>query len=185
MWARAAAAVVCIGAGAGLANVSVHYDQQGLSVRTGWMTTAVTSPQSPLGSARGDREPVARSAVASPEAAPWRPDLDALERQLRTEFRSTDAMAPRSTTVARSSEPSMSDTALLRRVRELVDESERRQERELALRVGQVIRDVNAQRQSDLRKIDSNLGLIQNNTGAEVMKQRQLLNYLVRVSSQK
>jgi hypothetical protein len=46
-------------------------------------------------------------------------------------------------------------------------------------------RDVNAHPQADLRKIDQSLGLIQSNTGVEVMKQRQLLNYLVRVSSQK
>ena len=174
MWARAAAAILCIGAGAGLANVNVHYDQQGLTVRSGWLKSAVAPP------AQAAPTPVS----VAETSAPWRTDLDALERQLRTEFRSTDTM-PRSMAVARSSEPSLSDAELLRRVRELVDESERRQQRELALRVGQVIRDVNAQRQSDLRKIDSNLGLIQNNTGAEVMKQRQLLNYLVRVSSQK
>ena len=33
-----------------------------------------------------------------------------------------------------------------------------------------------------LVKIDHSLGLIQNNTGVEAMKQRELLNYLVRVS---
>jgi len=88
--------------------------------------------------------------------------------------------------VARSSAPSMSEAELLRRVRRLVEESERKQERELALRVGQVIRSVDAQRQSDLRRIDNNLGLIQNNTGAEVMRQRQMLiNYLSRVPTQK
>jgi hypothetical protein len=31
-------------------------------------------------------------------------------------------------------------------------------------------------------KIDRSLGVLQNNTGVEVMKQRELLNYLVRVS---
>ena len=74
------------------------------------------------------------------------------------------------------------DGEVLRRVRALLEESERKQQRELALRVAQVIRDVNAQREADLVKIDRSLGLIQNNTGVEAMKQRELLNYLVRVS---
>jgi hypothetical protein len=132
--------------------------------------------------AAGERTTGAPATVA--ETTPWRTDLSALERQLRTEFRSMPV--PAAATAVRASQPSMSDAELLRRVRALVEESERKQERELALRVGQVIRDVNAQRQADLRKIDSNLGFIQSNTGAEVMKQRQLLmNYIVRASSQK
>ena len=62
----------------------------------------------------------------------------------------------------------------MRRVRALVDESEKRQQRELALRVAEVLRDVNAQRQADLVKIDRSLGAVQNNLGVEVMKQRQI-----------
>ena len=42
--------------------------------------------------------------------------------------------------------------------------------------------DVNAQRQADLSKIDHNLGLIQNTTGVEILKQREAVNYLLRVS---
>ena len=173
MWARAAAAVVCIGAAAGLANIDVRYNQEGFTVRTGWLTpsmptSATAAPASALAGGDG--------------VVPWRADLAALERQLRNEFRSesTQPMAVASAT------PAMSETELLRRVRQLVQESERKQERELALRVGQVLRSVDAQRQADLRRIDNNLGLIQNNTGAEVMRQRQMLiNYLSRVSAQK
>lgn len=180
VWAQVAAAVLCLGVGAGLANLDMRYDQHGLSVRTGWLTTDASPTPPPAGAGSTS------AAAVTETAAPWRADLAALERQLRTEFRSTDPAASDPIAVARASQPSMSEAALMRRVRALVEESERRQERELALRVGQVIRDVNAQRQSDLRKIDSNLGFIQSNTGAEVMKQRQLLmNYLVRVSSQK
>ena len=67
-------------------------------------------------------------------------------------------------------------------MRALIDESERRQQRELALRVAEVMRDLDTQRRADLVKIDRSLGVVQNNTGVEVMKQRELLNYLVRVS---
>jgi hypothetical protein len=71
---------------------------------------------------------------------------------------------------------------LLGRVRALIDETEKRQARELALRIGEVWRDVNAQRQADLVRIDRSLGLVQNDLGVEVMKQRQSLNYLMRVN---
>jgi hypothetical protein len=67
-------------------------------------------------------------------------------------------------------------------VRALLDESERRQQRELALRVAEVLRDVSTQRQADLVKIDRSLGAVQNNLGVEVMKQRQSLNLLYHAS---
>ena len=67
----------------------------------------------------------------------------------------------------------------LRRVRALVDESERRQQRELALRLGEAMREVNAQRQEDLVRIDRNIGAMQSNTGREMLRQRsEMLNYV-------
>ena len=72
---------------------------------------------------------------------------------------------------------------VMRRVRTLLHDSEQRQQRELALRVAEVARDVQAQRQSDLVRIDRTLGVPQNNTGLAVRRQEQLLNSLaVRVS---
>ena len=67
----------------------------------------------------------------------------------------------------------------LRRVRALVEESERRQQRELALRLGEAVREVNVQRQADLVRIDRNIGAMQNNTGREMLRQRsEMLNYV-------
>jgi hypothetical protein len=72
---------------------------------------------------------------------------------------------------------------VIRRFRTLVRDSEQRQQRELALRVAEVARDVQAQRQADLVRIDRTLGVLQNNTGIAVRRQEQLLNSLaVRVS---
>ena len=62
--------------------------------------------------------------------------------------------------------------------RALVEESEKRQQRELALRIAELLRDVNAQRQADLVKIDRTLGVVQNNVGIEVMKNRQQINQM-------
>src|SRR5258705_249312 len=82
-------------------------------------------------------------------------DIAALERQLKGEIRaaqtSTTSVSP---TAVKTAPISASDAEVIRRVRALVDESEKRQQRELALRVAELARDVTAQRQADLVKID-------------------------------
>lgn len=172
-WAQVAAALLFFGVSAAIANVDVRYDGNGLSVHTGWSPRAQSAVI----------VPTPGPAQAAP--APWRADLTALEQQLRTELRTTQASA---TTAAAaggqtsSRAASAGDADVLRRVRALVDESERRQQRELALRVAEVLRDVGAQRQADLVRIDRSLGAVQNNLGVEVMKQRQSLNLLYRAS---
>ncbi len=79
---------------------------------------------------------------------------------------------------ARVSAPS-NDADVVRRVKGLLDESERRHERELALRVAEVMRDINAQRQADLVKIDQNL----NQGRVEVLRNRQMLDYYMQRAS--
>ena len=39
-WAQVAAALLCLGVGAGIANLDVRYDANGLQVRTGWSAVA-------------------------------------------------------------------------------------------------------------------------------------------------
>jgi hypothetical protein len=171
VWAQVAAALLFLGVSAAIANLDVRYDQNGLTVRTGWSKAAGPTV------APAANVPGANRAAA---AAPWRAELTALEAQLRSEIRSARAPAPQQAVPIRSAAPT--DADLLRRVRALVDESERKQQRELALRIAEVFRDVSAQRQADLTKIDRNLGFIQNSTGVEMMKQRETINYLVKVS---
>jgi anti-sigma factor RsiW len=184
-WAQVAAAVLVVGVAAGIANLEVRYDRDGLIVRTGWSAFAPADAGASarqVRSAPGDAGASARQAGSAPADAsaqlapvkPWQSDLTALEAQLRTEFRTATA-APRPA--------SAGNDEILRRVRATVEESERRQQRELALRVGELLRDVQAQRNADLVRIDRTLGYIQNDTGTEVMRQRRLLNDLaVRVS---
>ena len=109
--------------------------------------------------------------------APWRADLAALERQLKTEFRATQASAM-GAQLRPVRATSFTDADVTRRVRALVEESEKRQQRELALRIAELLRDVSAQRQADLVKIDRTLGVVQNNVGVEVMKTRQQMNQM-------
>jgi hypothetical protein len=167
LWAQAAAALLFLGAAAGVANVQVQYGAEGLRVRTGW----------------SGAQPGSAAPAGAPEA--WRADLVALEERLRAELGQETARAVAAATAAGTANAVSAANAaplqpeLLRRIRALIDESERRQQRELALRVGELMRDVNMQRQSDLARIDRNIGAIQNNTGREMLRQRSdLLNYV-------
>jgi hypothetical protein len=167
-WAQVAAALLFLGVSAALANLDVRYDANGLQVRTGWM-------QPSAGVATG-REPVAAAPLAAAAgAAPWRADLAALEQQLKSDMRSVQSSAAQRPASA-------PDADVVRRLRVLIEESEKRQRRELALRVAEVMRDVAAQRQADLVKIDRTLGVVQNNLGVEVMRDRQRLDILYRAS---
>ncbi|HEX4568148.1 MAG TPA: hypothetical protein VH138_16045, partial [Vicinamibacterales bacterium] len=162
VWAQAAAALVLLGVSAGLANLDVHYDQRGLSIRTGW-----------------SRPSAAATGLSPATVAPWKTDLTALESQLKSEIRAAQAPTAAATAPAvRSVTALASDADVIRRVRALVEESEKRQQRELALRIAELLRDVNTQRQADLVKIDRTLGVVQNNVGIEVMKNRQQINQM-------
>jgi hypothetical protein len=160
-WAQAAAAVVIFGAG--------------LS----------------LGVVRGATEsaPAADVAAAVPggAAAVSASDLAALEQRLRREIaqtRTSAAPAPLSATPSVADAPALGavEGQLLARVRALIEESEQRQQRELALRTADIMRDFDSQRSVDLEQIQRSFGQMEGVTSAEVREQRQLLNYLMRVS---
>jgi hypothetical protein len=166
VWAQAAAAVLVLSAGAALANLDIRYEPGGgITLRTGWSRQAVT----PAGLTP------AIAAKPAPTDAEWHTALTTLEQRLRTEF----AARPQPAT-ASASRGSSDD--LIRQVKTLIDASEQRQRRELALRLTQVVQDVEAQRRNDLVRIEQNMGQIEGLTGAEAARQRELLNYLVRVS---
>lgn len=183
VWAQVAAALLFLGVSAGVANLNVHYDASGLTIRTGWMTAdaarltqgstaaaamPVTAPAVANRTAAGDNRAASEPAFAS------KSDLAALEQRLRDQLRAT----PGAATVRTGA----SDADVLRRVRTLLDDSEKRQQRELALRLAQALNDVAAQRQADLRKIDTTLSGVQRDLGIEVLQQRERVNYLMRVN---
>jgi hypothetical protein len=170
IWMQAAAAMLVVAGSLGLANINLTYSRSaGLSVSTGWMRPA-PAPATPVAA-----PPVLAS--EHQDAAPWRADLAALEQRL-----AQDRAAAQPAAAATNA---TDDEALLKRVRALVQESERRQQTELALRVAEVARDAQAQRQADLVKIDRSLGLIQSRTGVEVMRTQQQLNSLAQRVSQR
>jgi hypothetical protein len=79
----------------------------------------------------------------------------------------------------------MSDADLLKAVRKIIADSEAKQQRELALRVTQMVRDFDATRAGDLARIEQGLRQIQGLTDAELIQHRQTLNYLWRVTQQR
>ena len=162
-WAQVAAAVVIFGAGLSLGVV------RGVGTTPAAPGAAVTTASGPAGAA------VSAS------------DLTALEQRLRREIAqartataSTTAAAPASG--SQPAPPPASESQVLARVRTLIEESEQRQQRELALRTADIMRDFDSQRGADLAQIERNFGQMEGVTSAEVSEQRQLLNYLMRVS---
>jgi hypothetical protein len=137
-----------------------------------------------LGIARGtSREsalPVA--AMAPPGAASIStPDLQALEQRLRDEIAQVRSVNTRAGAQSATA-PLPSEAQVMARVRALIEESEQRQQRELALRTADIVRDFDLQRSVDLAQIQRSFGQMEGATSAEVREQRQLLNYLMRVS---
>lgn len=152
-WAQAAAAILVLAAGAAIANVQVTSGPEGFSVRTGW------------------RQPAAVLAPVTAADQTWQPALVALEQQLRNEIR---AARPQE---ARVSGPV--DEATISRVRQLIAESEQRHERALAMRFVEFTRDLNMQRRADLQ----NIGRVVGSYDGELMRQRQMINNVIRVSA--
>jgi hypothetical protein len=118
----------------------------------------------------------ARPTNASVDAAA----LAALDRrlaQLEASVRST--VRPVSATDARAA-----DSQIIRRVGDMVAQSETRQEQELALRIAQLARDVDAQRVADLMRIQQGQGRIEAMTTAEAAAHRDLASYVLTSSKQ-
>jgi hypothetical protein len=176
-WAQVAAALLFLGVSAAIANLDVRYDASGLSVKTGWSARQDGSSAARAATAVEAAKPVNVARGADPVGdAPWRADIAALERQLKSEIRAVHASG--SAPTARTVSVVSSDADLSNRVRTMVEESEKRQQRELALRLAELARDITAQRQADMVKIDRTLGFVQNNVGIEVMKTREKMNQM-------
>ena len=166
-WAQAAAAAVIFGAGLSLGVV-------------GGVTSGRSVDPAPAASASALTEAAPPANVAS------RDDLESLAQRLRAEISNMRAVPVSATAASSSSSPSpsvsRSESELLSRVRALIEESEQRQRRELALRTAEVVRDIDVQRQSDFTRIQRVFGQFEGTAGAEIQQQRQDLNNLIRVS---
>jgi len=165
VWAQVAAAVLLLSVGAAIANLDIRYGPDGFTVATGWQRQPVAPVQAATGVPPAD--------PALP--APWKTDLAALEQQLRSEFARQPAVAEPVTAPAGRA---LDETRLLRQVQALIAASEDRQRRELALRNLQLARDLRL----DLAQLQRGLVQLDGRSGAEAAQNREILNYLMRVS---
>lgn len=175
----AAAAVLVLAAASAIAHVEVHRGPDGITVRTGWSASARAS-----GASFGETPSPARDAVAPARSADVDPALlAAIDRRLTAlESSARDTGTVRSVSMSARA----SDADLLKKVRALLSESETKQQGELALRIAQVLRDVEAQRVADMSRIQTGMRTLTNSVSEEAQGHRELASYLLgRESKQK
>lgn len=162
----AAAAIVVLGGAMALGRLDIHYDQSGLTVRTGWGHGAPASgPASndaaalrqELASLRGEiaRLGASQAATVTATSAPLAGDASA--GPLATPV-STGAIPVSTGSVADGSMTSTQGAALLRSFRQALDDSELRQQQNLQLRISEVTRDFDLQRRQDLVQVEQGFG---------------------------
>jgi hypothetical protein len=161
-WGLAAAAMLLVAIGAAIANLDVRYGNDGLVVRTGWNNVNVAPP----------------SVESNVTPVDWKAQADQLDRRLREIERTMSTR--QSPPVQNASASDLSDADLLQRVREIVGQSETRQQRAFASRLADLTREFDAQRQLDLVAIDQGMTRLQNTSGAEVKQIREVMSRYVR-----
>lgn len=163
-WAQLVAATLALAVGASVANVQVRRDAGGWTVSTGWMTPAA---------------PATDTAVARTDGQ-WKTALAALEESLRREMAARPASTATVAAAPTAAANTGADAETIARVRALIEASEKRQQQELALRLTQFGRDIDLQRRADLVRVEQGIGQLEGRTGAEVARQREAINYLIR-----
>ena len=152
-WIRAAAAVLVFAAGMAVSQLTFDYGDGELVVRS---RAAASGANLQTVSARTTSIPLPPQALSP--APPRRGDALDAGQLLRS------AAAPDAA--------SLDTERLLQRVRAMIDQSEQRQQRELALRLSQIASEVDTQHQADLLRIQQSMG----------QQQDDFMNYLVRTS---
>jgi anti-sigma factor RsiW len=182
IWGLAAAAVLVLAAASAIANLEVRAGRDGFVVRTGW-NRAVDS------SAAGVAAPPSESRSADAGAAELQTILQRvteLESRLSRERPGRDSLVAVADTS--SSQPAgaakLTDAEILKRVREIVSESEKRQQSVLATRVVQSMRELEAAYRTELIRLQQGINQNQGLRDAEVYRQREMLNQVYRLVGQ-
>jgi hypothetical protein len=158
-WMQAAAAILLFAAGVGVSQLHVTYVPGEITLRTpSAAAMRAASVRLPAPAPSGTEVPVTASSLA------------ALERTVKSELTSSQAGSSAAT------------EEVIRRVRAMIEESEDRQQRQLALRLSQVARELDTQRRADLMRVEQNFGQLENMTGASIAEQNRLMDYIVKTS---
>ena len=163
----AAAAVLVLAAAAGLARVDVHKGPDGWTLRTG-SPAQYAVVDHPFGGATAHDVNLTAAADSA--------SLLSIERRIAA----LEAVSHDSNTVRNAGfvTARASTGDVLKVVRDLLAQSETRQKGELALRIAQLIRDVDAQRVADLNRVQQGIGRIDASVADEAAAHRELMNYI-------
>jgi anti-sigma factor RsiW len=167
-WGLAAAAVLVLAAASAVANIEVTYGASGLTVRTGWGRVPAQPPAAE------------RASVATAPAVPaaWHAEVDALGTRVHD---LESALASRGTfAAAHAAAPRQNDAELLRQVRQLIADSEERQNGVLT----QVVRDIEGTRRADLARIEQAYAHVRGLSDTTSLRQAAIEDRLFRVVGQ-
>ena len=189
----AAAAVLVLAAASAIAHVEISSGPQGFTVRTGWSSTSASAPASEQRSGGTASQAVSASQSVSARGDMLLPAsatsvdaafIESIDRRLRAleVAVSEPGLMQKASYSARSQN---SDAEMIRRMREMLAQSENRQQAQLARWIGQVLRDVENQRVADLSQIQQGFGRIQRSVTEEAQGHREMTNYLLASSKQK
>ena len=168
-WGLAAAAMFVGAVSAAIAHVEITAGTGGITVRTGWNRTVETT---------------AAPAGAIVSAADMQ-RIEARMRDLEAKVVAQPAPVAASLTPTVAVNSRMSDAELLRVVRRLIDDSEARQEGELARRILQVNRVFEVARRTDLDRVGRGMEQIQRTSSDAYQATRRLEDLYVRVGVQR
>lgn len=165
-WGLAAAAVLVLAVAAAIANVEVRAGGEGLVIRTGWHNPA--QPSTAVNQVAADDQ-VQAAAV----------DFEAIHSRLR-EIEAMIAERPATTAPLPAAVSDAARADLLRQFRRLIEQSEARQQRELAIRIGQVARDVDNARRADFAQIQQGIAQIQGRANETFIRQQRMESAIYR-----
>jgi hypothetical protein len=140
-----------------------------------------------LGMAAGNRglDVGDRPAVETARATVSADALAQLESRMKQEIAAIRTASAAPAAAASRASNIQGDEAIMRQVRDLLRDSERRQEEAFAVRTAQLVRDAEIQRRVDQAQLQQTLTQVQGTTTEEVRRQREMLNYLVNVSQRR
>jgi anti-sigma factor RsiW len=173
VWAQVAAAMLVLGLSASIANLDIRYGAGGLNITTGWSKRVPAESAAPVAAAATAAPVTATDAVTSAQ-------LDQVRAELQSQIRAQSVALK---TVSTASAAPMPDGEFQQRVRmfvrTLLDESEKRQETQLARQIVQLQKDLYAVRQADVKRTNDLFHDMNNVYGGQIMKQQQQINYLL------
>ena len=166
-WGLAAAAALVLAAAAAIANLQIQTVDGGLMIRTGW-----------------SRGPVQQAANAAPQSAEIsREELTAVLQRIN-QLETALAAQPNAAPVTHVSHVNAaSDPELFRRVRQLIADSESRQQQALAARLMQGMREMQAAHTSDLMRVERATNQLQGAFNDEVLRSREMEKQFYRLVS--